>query len=100
MVPERNSPDIREVIVAPYRVVYRLFPGRRGSCGSGTLALAGNGELAGEVPFQFHGAVEHAEDVQQITSCHVDNAVVPLRAGYACLARKGSCTHSAGAETG
>jgi addiction module RelE/StbE family toxin len=24
MVPERNAPDIREVIVSPYRVVYRL----------------------------------------------------------------------------
>jgi toxin ParE1/3/4 len=28
VVPERNSPDIREVIVRPYRVVYRLRPGR------------------------------------------------------------------------
>jgi toxin ParE1/3/4 len=27
MVPERNAPDIREVIVSPYRVVYRLGPG-------------------------------------------------------------------------
>ena len=27
VVPERNSPDIREVIVAPYRLVYRLRPG-------------------------------------------------------------------------
>ena len=24
MVPERNAPDIREVIASPYRVVYRL----------------------------------------------------------------------------
>jgi plasmid stabilization system protein ParE len=24
MVPERNNPEIREVIVKPYRVVYRL----------------------------------------------------------------------------
>ena len=28
MVPERESPEIREVIVRPYRVVYRLRPGR------------------------------------------------------------------------
>ena len=28
MVPERDSPDIREVIVRPYRVVYRVRPGR------------------------------------------------------------------------
>jgi toxin ParE1/3/4 len=28
IVPERNSPDIREVIVRPYRVVYRLRAGR------------------------------------------------------------------------
>lgn len=27
VVPERNRPDIREVIVRPYRVVYRLRPG-------------------------------------------------------------------------
>ena len=27
MVPERNSPDIREVIASPYRVVYRLGQG-------------------------------------------------------------------------
>lgn len=27
VVPERNSPEIREVIVSPYRVVYRLRPG-------------------------------------------------------------------------
>ncbi len=27
MVPERDAPDIREVIVGPYRIVYRL---RRG----------------------------------------------------------------------
>jgi plasmid stabilization system protein ParE len=27
MVPERNDPSIREVIVKPYRVVYRLKPG-------------------------------------------------------------------------
>jgi toxin ParE1/3/4 len=27
VVPERNVPEIREVIVAPYRVVYRLRPG-------------------------------------------------------------------------
>ena len=27
MVPERNDPEIREVIVRPYRVVYRLRPG-------------------------------------------------------------------------
>jgi addiction module RelE/StbE family toxin len=26
MVPERNAPDIREVIINPYRVVYRLGP--------------------------------------------------------------------------
>jgi plasmid stabilization system protein ParE len=24
MVPERNDPEIREVIASPYRVVYRL----------------------------------------------------------------------------
>ena len=28
IVPERNSPDIREVIVRPYRVVYRQGEGR------------------------------------------------------------------------
>jgi plasmid stabilization system protein ParE len=27
MVPERNTPEIREVIVPPYRVVYRLRGG-------------------------------------------------------------------------
>jgi toxin ParE1/3/4 len=27
VVPELNTPDIREVIVAPYRAVYRLRPG-------------------------------------------------------------------------
>jgi addiction module RelE/StbE family toxin len=27
MVPEHNDPSIREVIVKPYRVVYRLKPG-------------------------------------------------------------------------
>jgi toxin ParE1/3/4 len=27
VVPERNVPEIREVIVAPFRVVYRLRPG-------------------------------------------------------------------------
>ena len=27
VVPERNRPEIREVIVQPYRVVYRLRPG-------------------------------------------------------------------------
>jgi plasmid stabilization system protein ParE len=27
MVPERNDPSIREVVVKPYRVVYRLKPG-------------------------------------------------------------------------
>jgi toxin ParE1/3/4 len=27
IVPERNDPSIREVIVKPYRVVYRLKPG-------------------------------------------------------------------------
>ncbi len=27
VVPERGSPEIREVIVRPYRVVYRLRPG-------------------------------------------------------------------------
>ena len=27
VVPERNDPQIREVIVRPYRVVYRLRPG-------------------------------------------------------------------------
>jgi plasmid stabilization system protein ParE len=27
IVPERSDPAIREVIVAPYRVVYRLQPG-------------------------------------------------------------------------
>jgi len=27
IVPERNDPTIREVIVKPYRVVYRLRPG-------------------------------------------------------------------------
>jgi plasmid stabilization system protein ParE len=27
VVPERNDPAIREVIVRPYRVVYRLRPG-------------------------------------------------------------------------
>ena len=27
VVPERNDPEIREVIVRPYRVVYRLRPG-------------------------------------------------------------------------
>lgn len=27
VVPERNSPDVREVIVKPYRVVYRLRGG-------------------------------------------------------------------------
>jgi toxin ParE1/3/4 len=27
IVPERNDPAIREVIVTPYRVVYRLKPG-------------------------------------------------------------------------
>ena len=27
MVPERNSPEIREVIIRPYRVVYRLRSG-------------------------------------------------------------------------
>lgn len=27
VVPERNVPEIREVIVKPYRVVYRLRPG-------------------------------------------------------------------------
>lgn len=26
IVPERNAPDIREIIVAPYRIVYRLRP--------------------------------------------------------------------------
>ena len=26
VVPEREAPDIREVIVSPYRVVYRLRP--------------------------------------------------------------------------
>jgi toxin ParE1/3/4 len=28
IVPERDSPEVREVIVRPYRVVYRLRPGR------------------------------------------------------------------------
>jgi len=28
IVPERNVPEIREVVVAPYRVVYRLRQGR------------------------------------------------------------------------
>lgn len=27
VVPERNDPEIREVITRPYRVVYRLRPG-------------------------------------------------------------------------
>lgn len=27
VVPERNEPKIREIIVKPYRVVYRLKPG-------------------------------------------------------------------------
>ncbi len=27
VVPERNDPQLREVIVKPYRVVYRLRPG-------------------------------------------------------------------------
>jgi len=27
VVPERNDPQLREVIVRPYRVVYRLRPG-------------------------------------------------------------------------
>ena len=27
VVPERNDPQLREVIVSPYRVVYRLRPG-------------------------------------------------------------------------
>jgi len=27
IVPERNDPALREVIVAPYRVVYRVRPG-------------------------------------------------------------------------
>lgn len=27
VVPERNTPEIREVIVRPYRIVYRLRPG-------------------------------------------------------------------------
>ena len=27
IVPEREDPEVREVIVAPYRVVYRLRPG-------------------------------------------------------------------------
>jgi toxin ParE1/3/4 len=27
VVPERNTPQIREVIVRPYRIVYRLRPG-------------------------------------------------------------------------
>ena len=27
IVPERDVPELREVIVAPYRVVYRLRPG-------------------------------------------------------------------------
>ena len=27
VVPERNNPQLREVIVRPYRVVYRLRPG-------------------------------------------------------------------------
>lgn len=26
IVPERNKPELREIIVAPYRVVYRLEP--------------------------------------------------------------------------
>jgi addiction module RelE/StbE family toxin len=27
VVPERNDPELREVIVRPYRVVYRIRPG-------------------------------------------------------------------------
>ncbi|MGH8525589.1 MAG: type II toxin-antitoxin system RelE/ParE family toxin [Gammaproteobacteria bacterium] len=27
MVPERNNPEIRELIVKPYRIVYRFRPG-------------------------------------------------------------------------
>ena len=27
MVPERDTPEIREVIVKPYRIVYRTRPG-------------------------------------------------------------------------
>ena len=27
IVPERNTPEIREVIVRPYRIVYRVRPG-------------------------------------------------------------------------
>ncbi len=27
VVPERNTPEIREVIVKPYRIAYRLRPG-------------------------------------------------------------------------
>ena len=27
VVPERNTKDIREIIVPPYRIVYRLSPG-------------------------------------------------------------------------
>ena len=27
VVPERNTPEIREVIVRPYRIVYRVRPG-------------------------------------------------------------------------
>ena len=29
MVPERNDPSLREIIVTPYRVVYRLRSGPR-----------------------------------------------------------------------
>ena len=27
IVPERNTPEIRELIVSPYRIVYRVRPG-------------------------------------------------------------------------
>ena len=27
IVPERNTPEVREVIVRPYRIVYRVRPG-------------------------------------------------------------------------
>jgi hypothetical protein len=27
VVPERNADDLREIIVRPYRIVYRLRPG-------------------------------------------------------------------------